>query len=80
MNDRISLLEHRHVGVATAFPQNDLNKPDYDGHRKAHLKLMEDENVLNNYKQEATKKVIHIAITILFTLMLSGLFFELAKK
>jgi len=44
--------------IVKGFVVNDLGEPDFDGHRKAHLQMIEAEKVLHGYKLEATKKVI----------------------
>ena len=72
INERLSLLEHRHSYVSTAFPQNDLAKPDYDGHRKAHLMMMDDAKVVAGYKQGVTKQILSVIVSVLVTLLLAG--------
>jgi hypothetical protein len=68
LNDRLNLVEHKLTYVSTAFPQNDLGKPDYDGHRKAHIELIDQAKVIENYKVTATKKVLTVIISVVFTL------------
>lgn len=72
LNDRLSLIEHRHGYVSSAFPQNDLGKPDYDGHRKAHIQLVEDSKVVQSYKSEVTKTILSIVAGALLTMLASG--------
>lgn len=55
-----------------AFVLNELGEPDFDGHRKAHGKLIEAEKVLQGYKLEATKKVIGWVIAVLVGAVGSG--------
>lgn len=73
VNSRLSAIEHRYGYVASAFPKNDLDKPDYDGHRKAHLQLIEDSKVVAGYKVGVTKTVLTIIATAVCTLVGSGL-------
>ena len=73
VNSRLSAMEHRHGYVSSAFPKNDLDKPDYDGHRKAHLQLIEDSKVVAGYKVGVTKTVLTIIATAVCTLVGSGL-------
>lgn len=72
LNDRLSLIEHRHGYVSSAFPQNDLGKPDYDGHRKAHIQLVEDSKVVQSYKSEVTKTILSIVAGALLAMVASG--------
>jgi hypothetical protein len=72
INSRVSTIEHRHGYVSTAFPQNDLGKPDYDGHRKAHLLMMDEAKVVAGYKQGVTKQILSILVTAMATLLLAG--------
>lgn len=58
--------------AASAFPQNDLGKPDYDGHRKSHILMINDANVVAGYKQSVTKQVLSIIVTAIVTLLLAG--------
>ena len=71
-NNRISILEHRASFTATAFPKNDLGKPDYDGHRKQHLQIEKDEKLVEGYQIDATKKVIGGGVLFIFGLFATG--------
>jgi hypothetical protein len=79
MNERVSILEHRHSYVSTAFPQNDLGKPDYDGHRKDHLQIKEDSKVVAGYKGEVTKTVIGFIAGGVLSMIVSGFLASIAK-
>ena len=57
-NDRMSALEHQYGYIRSAFVQNDLGKPDYDGHRRAHLSQIKAAEALEGYKQEGAKSVM----------------------
>lgn len=72
LNDRLSIIEHRHGYVSSAFPQNDLGKPDYDGHRKQHLQLVEDSKVVQGYKSEVTKTILSILAGVAMTIFGAG--------
>ena len=62
---RIEVLERAHATHNTAYPVNDLNKPDYDGHRKAHIEMTDERKVVEGYKNDATKKIIGIVLIFL---------------
>lgn len=72
LNTRVSNLEHQYGWVRNAFPQNDLQKPDYDGHRKDHLQIKEDNKVVAGYKGHVTKTVLSAITGGLITLLVSG--------
>jgi hypothetical protein len=44
--------------MTSAFVLNDLHKPDFDGHRKAHLTMIKDAEIMDGYKRGITKKII----------------------
>lgn len=79
VNDRLQLMEHRYVSVSTAFVRNDLDRPDYEGHRKAHIEMMKTAELLGSYKADATKRIINGVITFLLGLVTMG-FFEWVKR
>jgi len=79
LNDRVAVMEHRHGYVSSAFPQNDLGKPDYDGHRRSHLALIEQDKVVEGYKGEITKTILSILAGVVLTLIGSGILQALTK-
>ena len=60
--------------IVKGFVVNDLGEPDFDGHRKAHIQMIEAEKILKSYKTEATKKVIGWVVAALLGLSTSILF------
>lgn len=79
INERVSMMEHRHGYISSAFPHNDLGKPDYDGHRRSHLQLVEDSKVVAGYKSEVTKTVLAAVTGCVLTLLVSGLVTAIGK-
>lgn len=75
IKEQISKLEDkldRHVHmVHRAFPRNDLQEPDFDGHRHYHTKKVNEEKVVSGYKQGITEKILQGVIG--FILMLLGM-------
>lgn len=65
-------LKRGHDATLTAFPTNDLGKPDLDGHRKAHLSMINAAKVMDSYKTEAGKKILGYAIAFAVGLMVTG--------
>jgi hypothetical protein len=61
---------HIHV-VHRAFPRNDLQEPDFDGHRHYHTKKVSEEKIVSGYKQGITEKILQGVIG--FILMLLGM-------
>lgn len=76
---RVGILEGHNIASSAAFSNNDLGLPDYDGHRKSHIALADDAKVLAGFKQEATKNVIRILVTVVLTLLVSGFFVNFTK-
>lgn len=69
---RLDDLRRNHLQIDRSFVKDDLGTPDYEGHRKAHLALMEADKVLQSYKQEATKKVLGWVIALFLGAIGSG--------
>lgn len=79
LNTRIANLEHQYGWLRSAFPQNDLSKPDYDGHRKDHLQIKEDNKVVAGYKGHVTKTVLAAVAGGLLTMLASGFMAAISK-
>ena len=56
--DRVAHIERKQEEHCTAYPVNDLHKPDFDGHRRDHIHRIKASEVMDNYKQSATKSVL----------------------
>ena len=64
----------RHIlAVNRAFPRNDLQEPDFDGHRNFHTEKKEESKAMTKYKQGITGKVLQGGVG--FILMLLGMGF-----
>lgn len=74
IRDRLEKVERQQEEHVTAFSINDLNKPDFDGHRKSHAKLVKSEEIMDSYKKDATKEIISIAVIFLFGLFSTGIY------
>lgn len=62
----------RHIYVVhRAFPRNDLQEPDFDGHRHYHTKKVNEEKIVSGYKQGITEKILQGVVG--FILMLLGM-------
>lgn len=79
IRDRVAAMETMHKAQSEAFVKDDLGHPDYHGHRKAHLQMMKEAEVVSGYKQEVTKKVLIIIVTALITMLVAG-FVEAVRK
>jgi len=62
VSDKVDRLDSHFQQVSTAFPTNDLNKPDYDGHRQSHNKINRAEENVEGYKQDITKKALWVVV------------------
>lgn len=62
----------KHVAVVhRAFPRNDLEEPDFDGHRTYHVEKKNEKRRIEDYKQSITMKILQGVAG--FVLMLIGL-------
>ena len=59
--------------VNRAFPANDLNEPDFDGHRNAHRKMTEREKRIEDDKEGAIKHVRNATLIGGGTILLTAL-------
>lgn len=55
---KLSNIETRLDTYETAFVLNDLNRPDFEGHRASHRSMIEAAKTLETYKVDVTKKVL----------------------
>lgn len=55
---RVAVLERTQDAVKTSFPQNDLGAPDFDGHRKAHLEMIDTSKIMAGYRMSFTTKIV----------------------
>lgn len=55
---KLSNIEARLDTYETAFVLNDLNRPDFEGHRASHRSMIEAAKALETYKVDVTKKVL----------------------
>lgn len=62
-----------------AFLPNEFHEPDYDGHRKDHVKLNKAAELVESYKTDATKQIITLTISFIVGLVAMG-FIEYIKK
>ena len=70
--ERLNVLERQHEEVNRAFPANDIARPDYDGHRRAHLKMEKANELMESYKVGVTKQILSAAVVFLLGLLSSG--------
>lgn len=75
-NEIVDSLEEIKVmikNVNRAFPANDLNEPDFDGHRTAHRKMIEREKRVEDDKEGAIKHVRNATLIGGGTILLTAL-------
>lgn len=77
IRDRLEEVERQQREHVTAFSINDLNKPDFDGHRRSHVKLTKSDEIVDSYKQDATKTIISIVIVFFVGVFSTGLITKL---
>ena len=66
---RVASIERDIEHVKAAFPKNDLGATDFDGHRGYHSRKIAEGQVMGEYKQEVTKKIVLGAIGLVFTVL-----------
>lgn len=75
IKDSIALVDEKleqHIhSVHRAFPRNDLQEPDFDGHRLYHVEKIKERRRVDDYKQSITSKILQGVVG--FVLMLLGL-------
>jgi len=72
IRDRVIVLERKTSDSLSAFPSNDLGRPDYDGHRKSHLSMIKASEVVEGYKKDVTKTILGIVTVFLVGVLASG--------
>ena len=75
LDNSVLLLDQKldkHITVVhRAFPRNDLEEPDFDGHRVYHIERITEKRRVEDYKQSITMKILQGVAG--FVLMLIGL-------
>ena len=66
---RVASIERDIEQIKAAFPKNDLGATDFDGHRVFHARKIAEGQVMDEYKQEVTKKIVLGAIGLMFTVL-----------
>ena len=79
LEKRLDLLEHGYEYVRSAFPTNDLGKPDFDGHRKSHIQLFDESKIVQGYKGDVTRAILSAVVVVLLTMLVSGFFVAIGK-
>lgn len=77
--EEITKLQASVGAMRDAFILNDIGKPDFEGHRVAHRKMVDAEKTLQIYKVDATKKVLSWIVGIALALFATGANTHLAK-
>jgi hypothetical protein len=72
INERTREIEKTVKSLSTAYTKNDLGEPDYDGHRKAHIQMDKQADIVDNYKKSVTETIITWLVTGLLIILASG--------
>ena len=75
---KVTILEAGALAMTEAFVLNDLHKPDFHGHRQAHLSQIRASEVMDGYKQGITKKIIGWAVAGVIALIVGGFVAQLS--
>ena len=66
---RVASIERDIEHIKTAFPKNELGTADFDGHRGYHSRKIAEGQVMGEYKQEVTKKIVLGVIGLVFAVL-----------
>ena len=66
---RVASMERDLEQIKAAFPRDDVGAVDYRGHRGYHAQKIAEGQVMGEYKQEVTKKIILGVIGLIFTVL-----------
>jgi hypothetical protein len=55
--------------ISRAFPRDEFDEPDYDGHRKYHQQLIQKAAEAEKDRQEAVKSVVHKGVWLGLTII-----------
>lgn len=66
---RVASIERDIEQFKSAFPKNELGTADFDGHRGYHSRKIAEGQVMGEYKQAVTKKIVLGAIGAAFTVL-----------
>lgn len=77
VSDSLAEVKRQQKDHVTAFLKNDLDEPDFDGHRRSHTKLIVADKLITEYKTDATKKVIAVIVIFAMGLLASGMITKL---
>ena len=69
LNLRVASIERDIEQFKAAFPKNELGTTDFDGHRGYHARKIAEGQVMGEYKQEVTKKIVLGVIGLVFTVL-----------
>ncbi len=72
-------MEQKLDSMTTAFVKDDLGRPDYDGHRRAHSAMVKQAETIESFKMDATKKVLIALFVFIAGLMGSGFLSQLKE-
>ena len=73
IRDRLEDVERMQSTQATAFPKDDLQQPDYAGHRRAHVEMIKADLLMESYKSDTTREIIKMIAIFVVGLVTSGL-------
>jgi hypothetical protein len=72
VQEKVYELERTVKNILLAFTLNDLGHPDTDGHRRTHLNLNKQKEIMDSYKVDVTKKILGAIAVFLLGLLSTG--------
>lgn len=77
---RVAAIEAEQQRMRRAFVLDDLGTADYDGHRKDHAMRLKEAEVLDEYKQTVTKRIINVVLGVVLTALGGGIVQMIAAR
>ena len=72
IQDDIRDIKHGMGTIRTGFVRNDLGDPDYEGHRQAHLHMIQKDKNLDSLKMAGVLKLVGLLVVFGSGLMAAG--------
>ena len=72
IDQKVTAMEASTLAMSEAFVLNDLHKPDFDGHRRAHLMQIRAAEIMESYKRGVTKQILGGLVIAALGAMASG--------
>lgn len=73
VQQRLAVVEAELQRMRRAFVRDELGEEDYAGHRKDHATRKREAEVMDEYKQTVTKRIINVVLGVVLTALGTGI-------